>query len=150
VKRSEIDIGIDGEKWIIMNRPKTGTSTIIPLLPLSLQNIERYKEHPQCIRKDRVLPVLGNQKMNSYLKEIVDVCRIQRPLTFHLARHPFATTITLSNGVSIETVSQMLDHKSLRTTQIYAKIQDFKVSEDMKMLRMKLSPVKNKNMEGTN
>lgn len=77
--------------------------------------------------------------MNAYLKEIADVCGITKKLTFHLARHTFATTVTLSNGVPIETVSKMLGHKSLKQTQHYAKIVDLKISEDMKALRQKLS-----------
>jgi site-specific recombinase XerD len=85
-----------------------------------------------------LLPVISNQKMNSYLKEIGEVCSIEKNLTFHLARHTFATTITLTNGVPIETVSKMLGHTSLKTTQIYAKVVDTKVQEDMKILEKKL------------
>jgi len=85
------------------------------------------------------LPILSNQKMNAYLKEIADVCGINKILTFHIARHTFATTVTLSNGVPIETVSKMLGHTNLRTTQHYAKILDIKVSEDMKALRSRLA-----------
>ena len=85
-----------------------------------------------------MLPVLTNQKMNSYLKEIADLCGIRKKLTFHIARHTFATTVTLTNGVPIETVSKMLGHKSLKQTQHYAKIVDLKISEDMNTLRKKL------------
>src|SRR5690606_19345830 len=85
------------------------------------------------------LPVLSNQKMNAYLKEIADLCEIHKNLTFHIARHTFATTVTLSNGVPIESVSKMLGHKNLRTTQHYAKILDRKVSDDMKLLKEKLA-----------
>ena len=86
-----------------------------------------------------MLPVLSNQKMNSYLKEIADLCSITKKMTFHTARHTFATTITLTNGVPIETVSKMLGHKNLKTTQHYAKILDIKVSDDMKGLREKFA-----------
>jgi integrase/recombinase XerD len=82
--------------------------------------------------------MLSNQKVNSYLKEIGDLCGINKEITFHVARHTFATTITLSNGVPIDTVSKMLGHKKLQTTQIYAKVLDTKVSEDMEKLRSKL------------
>ncbi len=99
--------------------------------------ISKYSDHPQCVNEGRLLPVLSNQKMNSYLKEIADVCGINKELTFHIARHTFATTITLTNGVPIESVSKMLGHKSLRTTQHYAKILDKKVSDDMQLLREK-------------
>jgi site-specific recombinase XerD len=80
--------------------------------------------------------------MNSYLKEIADVCGINKNLTYHIARHTFATTVTLSNGVPIETVSKMLGHTNLKTTQHYAKILDKKISEDMKNLRAKYSDIK--------
>jgi len=86
-----------------------------------------------------VLPILSNQKMNQYLKEIADACQIDKYLTFHIARHTFATTITLSNGVPIETVSKMLGHRNLKTTQHYAKILDRKVSQDMQALKERLS-----------
>ena len=80
------------------------------------------------------MPILSNQKRNAYLKEIATVCGINKELTFHIARHTFATTVTLSNGVSIETVSKMLGHTNLKTTQHYAKILDKKISEDMQVL----------------
>ncbi|MDN3656163.1 site-specific integrase [Ferruginibacter paludis] len=85
--------------------------------------------------KDRLLPVLSNQKMNAYLKEIADTCGIDKNLTFHIARHTFATTVTLNNDIPIETVSKMLGHTNLRTTQHYAKILDLKVSKDMMTLK---------------
>jgi site-specific recombinase XerD len=100
--------------------------------------MNKYKNHPKCCIDDYVLPVLTNQKMNAYLKEIADTCGIDKNLTFHIARHTFATTITLSNGVPIETVSKMLGHKSLKQTQHYAKILDLKISEDMATLKERL------------
>jgi site-specific recombinase XerD len=142
LKRSEINLGIDGEQWIFTNRTKTETGSRIPLLPYSLALLNQYKQHPQCINKDLALPVLSNQKMNAYLHEIADVAGIKKRLTFHIARHTFATTITLTNSVPIETVSKMLGHKSIRTTQIYAKILDLKVSTDMKKLREKFEITK--------
>lgn len=141
LKRSEIAIGIDGEKWIFTNRQKTETASRIPLLPTSLAIMERYNQHTHCSNEDRPLPVLSNQKMNSYLKEIADTCGIEKKFTFHIARHTFATTVTLSNGVPIETVSKMLGHKNLRTTQHYAKIIDRKVSKDMQALKQRLQAV---------
>lgn len=101
--------------------------------------LDKYKNHPQCVNEMSLLPVLSNQKMNSYLKEIADVCGITKELTFHIARHTFATTVTLTNGVSIESVSKMLGHRSIKTTQHYAKILDRKVSDDMKLLKNKLN-----------
>lgn len=138
-----ISMGIDGGKWIFTHRQKTETASRIPLLPIPEELILKYANHPQCINEDKLLPILSNQKMNSYLKEIADVCGIKKELTFHIARHTFATTVTLTNGVPIESVSKMLGHKNLRTTQHYAKVLDKKVSEDMKILREKFSLSKN-------
>jgi site-specific recombinase XerD len=143
LKRTEITIGIDGEKWVFTKRTKTDSPSRIPLLPMSLAILAKYEDHPRCCNSGLLLPVISNQKMNAYLKEIADLCGIHKPLTFHIARHTFATTVTLSNGVPMETVSKMLGHKNLRTTQHYAKILDKKISEDMQALRCKLS-LKNK------
>jgi site-specific recombinase XerD len=139
LKRSEIIKGIDGQQWIFTTRQKTDTASRIPLLTQALEIIKKYENHPECADQDKVLPVLSNQKMNSYLKEIADVCGINKELTFHIARHTFATSVTLANGVSIESVSKMLGHKNMRTTQHYAKILDSKVSEDMQLLKLKLA-----------
>ena len=130
--------GIDGELWINTKRTKTKTKSNIPVLPTALLILEKYEDSPYLLN-GKVLPVLTNQKMNAYLKEIAVLSGIKKHLTTHLARHTFATTVTLSNGVSIESVSKMLGHKSLRTTQHYAKILNRKVSEDMQMLREKLN-----------
>ncbi len=142
LSRSEISTGIDGEKWIFTHRQKTETSTRLPLLPPAQEILDRYAEHPQCLNQNRLLPVLSNQKMNGYLKEIADMCDITKKMTTHTARHTFATTVTLTNGVPIETVSRMLGHKNLKTTQHYAKILDIKVSEDMSLLRSKFRVTK--------
>ena len=134
-----ISLGIDGDKWIFKNRQKTETASKIPLLPVAQEIINKYAEHPVCKNENRLLPILSNQKMNAYLKEIVDVCEINKDLTFHIARHTFATTVTLSNGVPLETVSKMLGHTNLKTTQHYAKILDKKISEDMMILKSKFA-----------
>ncbi|ESU19068.1 MULTISPECIES: site-specific integrase [Flavobacterium] len=139
LRKDHLGIGIDGNKWIFKNRQKTDTRSKIPLLPIAEELIEKYSDHPKCLNEDRILPVLSNQKMNSYLKEIGDVCGIPKEITFHMARHSFATSVTLTNGVPIESVSKMLGHKSLRTTQHYAKIVDKRVSDDMAILKQKLS-----------
>jgi site-specific recombinase XerD len=135
--KSHISLGIDGEKWIFTHRQKTETASKIPILPITQMIIDKYADNPQCLNEDKLLPILSNQKMNAYLKEIAGVCEIEKELTFHIARHTFATTVTLTNGVPIESVSKMLGHKNLRTTQHYAKVLDKKVSEDMKILRDK-------------
>jgi site-specific recombinase XerD len=135
--KSHISLGIDGEKWIFTHRQKTETASKIPILPITQMIIDKYEDHPECCNQNKLLPILSNQKMNSYLKEIAGVCEIEKDLTFHIARHTFATTVTLTNGVPIESVSKMLGHKNLRTTQHYAKVLDKKVSEDMMILRDK-------------
>ncbi|MBC6110699.1 site-specific integrase [Pedobacter sp. CCM 8938] len=139
LKRSEIQTGVDGGQWILTSRKKTDTLSRIPLLPEALEILERYLDSETCIVKDLVLPVPSNQKMNAYLKEIGDLCEIGTELTFHIARHTFATTVTLNNGVPIESVSKMMGHTSIKTTQIYAKVMDAKIGEDMRFLREKLA-----------
>lgn len=137
LKLSNITNGIDGNRWIFTNRKKTNTRSAIPLLPSAIAILDRYSNNAFCINKDRAMPVSNNQKMNEYLKEIAALCEIDKPLSSHIARHTFATTVTLLNGVPIESVSKMLGHTSIRTTQIYAKVLDIKVSADMALLREK-------------
>jgi integrase len=141
LRRHEIVTGVDGEKWLSVNRLKTDVPSRIPLLPTALMLLERYAGHPHCENGGKVMPVLSNQKMNSYLKEIADVCGIAKLITFHIARHTFATTVTLLNGVPIESVSKMLGHTNIQTTQHYAKILDIKVGADMALLRKKYAMI---------
>ncbi len=107
-------------------------------MPQVLKILEKYQNDITCLSRNRLLPVITNIKTNAYLKEIADVCEIKKNLTFHMARHTFATTVTLSNGVPIETVSNMLGHSKITTTQIYAKVLENKVSEDMDRLEKRL------------
>jgi site-specific recombinase XerD len=143
--KSHLSIGIDGEKWIFTHRQKTETASKIPILPITQMIIDKYDNHPESNNQNKLLPILTNQKMNAYLKEIAAICEIEKELTFHIARHTFATTVTLTNGVPIESVSKMLGHKNLKTTQHYAKILDKKVSEDMQILRDKFKINDSKN-----
>ena len=126
---------IKGNKWIKTKRKKTKVLSSIPLLSIPEAIIDKYKEHPRVIEKKTLLPVYTNQRTNSYLKEIATACKIKKTLTTHLARHTFATTVTLSNGVPIESVSKMLGHTSLKTTQIYSQVLDSKISDDMEKLK---------------
>lgn len=103
------------------------------------------ENHSGQLLNGKLLPVSSNQKMNAYLKELADICGITKNITTHMARHTFATTITLSNGVPIETVSKMLGHTNIKTTQIYAKITDLKISSDMEILANKLNSKKKVN-----
>jgi site-specific recombinase XerD len=113
------------------------SSSNIPLLPVAERIIKDYWNDPICTEKGVVLPVRSNQKMNDYLKEIAALCDINIPLTFHIARHTFATTVTLANKVPIETVSRLLSHEKIATTQPYAQVLDNKISDDMSILREK-------------
>ncbi|WP_313191375.1 site-specific integrase [Sphingobacterium sp.] len=131
--------GIDGRDWLMTNRQKTSTVVRVPLLTEAVQLIKKYRDHPVALAKGTLFPVISNQRMNGYLKEIAEICGINKNFTFHLARHTFATTVTLSNGVPIESVSKMLGHTSIRTTQIYAKVVEHKLSEDMQNLRKRMA-----------
>jgi len=128
----------DNSRWIIINRTKTGVRSAIPLLPQALKILDKYEPPFKPDNKAPLMPVITNQKMNAYLKEIGDICNINKKLTFHLARHSFATTVTLTNGVPIETVSKMLGHTNLKTTQHYAKVVDTKIKHDMQQLQGKI------------
>ena len=133
-----IVLGIDGNRWLMAIRNKTGTPFKMPLLPTVESIIEKYKNHPRTQYTGSLMPNISNQRLNGYLKEIADLCGITKNLTFHMARHTFATTVTLSNGVPIETVSKLLGHTKLATTQIYARVIEKKISEDMAILKEKL------------
>jgi site-specific recombinase XerD len=129
----------DGEFWIETSRTKTEIVANVPLLPQAIAILEKYKDDDGCIASNRLLPIKSNQKMNAYLKEIADLCGIEKNLTTHIARHTFATTVTLGNDVPIETVSKMLGHTKITTTQIYARVQENKISRDMSALKRKLT-----------
>lgn len=131
LNKDNIRKGIDGKDWIVYKREKTGVQTSYPLLPVAMRILEKYQSDPECMVENKILPVKSNQKLNSYLAEIAELCEINKHITMHLGRHTFATTVTLTNGVPIETVSKMLAHTSLKTTQIYSKVVDTKVSNDM-------------------
>ena len=134
--------GIDGEYWIFTKREKNDEAVKIPLLEKALDIIKKYDQGSEH-KQEKLLPVFSNQKVNIYLKEIASILKINKKLTFHAARHTFATTVTLSNGVPIETVSKLLGHTKLSTTQIYARVIEQKVSSDMLSLRSKLNSKNN-------
>jgi len=138
LKEANVFIGLDGNKWITKNREKTDNTECVPLFPIPLQIIEKYKNHPKCKQSGKLLPVNSNQKFNEYLKEIAALCGVNKELTTHTARHTFATTVTLENGVPFETVSRMLGHNRLKSTQRYARVTRRKISENMKELKNKL------------
>jgi len=136
--------GIDGNHWISTKREKTDKPVKVPLLPKAREILEKYMQCPEMENKESLLPISSNQKTNAYLKEIADSCDIDKNLTFHVARHTFATTVMLSNGVPIETVSKLLGHTKLSTTQIYARVVESKISEDIGnlLLRFKEKAIK--------
>jgi site-specific recombinase XerD len=135
LNEKDIKKSFDGKLWIMKKRQKTNIQSIILLLDIPKMILDKYKG---MLRENKLLPVISNQRLNSYLIEIADLCGIEKHLTFHLARHTFATTVTLAKGVPMETVSKMLGHTSIRTTQIYARITDNKISHDMHELSEKL------------
>lgn len=134
LKEDNIRKSFDGNLWIITKRQKTNIDVNVPLLDIPKMILEKYKGK---LPSGKVLPIISNQKLNAYLKEIADVCGIKKNLTFHLARHTFATTTTLAKGVPVETVSKMLGHTNIETTQIYARITNNKISNDMQGLDKK-------------
>ena len=134
-----VAIGIDGRKWIIRDRQKTDTVENIPLLPIPLKIVEKYKNHPYCKTHGKLLPLNSNQRYNGYLKEVADLCSIKKKLTTHTARHTFATTVCLTNDVPMVTTMELLGHTDIRTTQIYGKIVQKKISKDMELLRSKMT-----------
>ncbi len=142
LRNDQVVLGIDGHQWIYTKRMKTDEEVKIPLLLKAKKIIEKYRNNKELKITEKLLPVFSNQKINSYLKVIIKTCGIYKNATFHTARHTFATTVTLSNGVPIETVSKLLGHTKLSTTQIYARVLQKKVGEDMQELMEKL---KNKN-----
>lgn len=136
--QDNISIGIDSSNWIFTQRQKTKAKVKIPLLPKAQELVNKYINHPMTIDSGTLFPKITNEKLNCYLKEVAYRCDIKKNLTFHMARHTFATTITLSNGVPIETVSKILGHTKIATTQIYARVLERKISEDMMNLKDRL------------
>lgn len=137
LKKQNIILGIKSGKQISIRRTKTNTLANIPLLSKPLQLLEKYQEHDYCIYHDRLLPVKSNQKQNAYLKEIANLCGCNKNLTTHTARHTFAT-LMLTKGASIESVSSMLGHTNIKTTQIYGKIIEEKVVNEMSKINNQL------------
>jgi integrase len=133
-----IQIGIDKKKWITKHRKKTDVISRIPLFRIPEEIIEKYKDHPLSIIRNVLLPVPSNQKMNGYLKEIADICGINKILTTHTARRTFATSVLLLEGVSMDIVSKILGHKSLFMTRKYAKIDEISIAKGTEIVREKL------------
>lgn len=140
LKKTDIKIGIDGERWIMTSRQKTGSDTNVPLLPKAIEIIDKYQNHPLCLKRGTVLPVKSNQKMNEYLKEIAGICGISQALNTHKARRTFGSTVTLNNDVPIHVVKEMLGHASVKQTEEYAITEQQTIGRKMKELKEKLNP----------
>lgn len=122
--------------WIRKSRQKTNNMCNIPLLEPAIQLIEKYKNYPECKKNNVLLPVISNQRMNAYLKEIADLCGINKKLTTHVARHTCATVVLLANEVSIENVAKILGHSNTKMTHHYAKVLDSSIIRDMEKVRV--------------
>ena len=128
LREENIRKSFDGNLWIMTKRQKTNTDVNVPLLDIPKMILKKYKGK---LPNGKILPVISNQKLNAYLKEIADICGIKKNLTFHVARHTFATTVTLANDVALQNVSKMLGHSSTRMTQHYARVLDNSIMKDM-------------------
>ena len=142
--KDNLQTSFDGHLWIITRRQKTNTDSSVRLLEVPKRIIEKYKGYT---RDNRIFPVPSNTSCNNILKKIAKQCGIKTRLTYHLARHTFGTLLTISQGVPIETVSRMMGHTNIKTTQIYAKITKEKISQDMEILSHKLESLEKQVME---
>lgn len=132
-----VETGNDGALWIRHKRTKTGVKADVPLLPQAERIINKYKAHPQCVDGKHLVPPRSNQKLNTNLKELADYACIKKKLHMYIARHTFACTVILANGLSIEVLSKMMGHTNIKQTQAYGRIQEQRVSEEMSLLRSK-------------
>lgn len=139
--RNHIVEGQNGKMWIRKPRQKTGNMCNIPLMDIPMQILKKYENNPECCKNNTALPVLSNQKMNAYLKEVADLCGINKNLTTHAARHTFATSVTLANGVSIESVAKMLGHSNTKMTHHYARVLDKTILSEMDGVSSKFAPI---------
>lgn len=139
LKPEHLAIDNNGSVWIRKKRQKTKNMCNIPLLEVPQRILEKYKDHPLCIKNGTLLPVISNVKMNAYLKELADICGITKTVTTHTARHSFASSVALANGVSIENVAKMLGHSNTKMTQHYAKVLDKSIFRDMENVQKRFT-----------
>lgn len=137
LRKDHLVEGIDGKQWVVIHRQKTGGKSMVPLLKPALDIIRQYARSPD-VAEGHLLPDISNQKLNAYLKEVSTLCGLQKPLTSHMGRRTFATTVALSNGVSIESIAKVLGHASTKMTSLYAVVTEQKLSEEMAGLQAKL------------
>ena len=124
----------DGSWWLNSERKKTKNNFLLVLLPQALVILDKYRQHPLRENEGLALPVLSNQNYNLYLKELAVSAGINKELTTHMARHTFATTITLESGVSMDVVSKLLGHTSIKSTRIYAKMLPSRIGREMSQI----------------
>jgi len=139
LRREHIATDNNGKQWIRKKRQKTNNMCNIPLLDVAQQIMKRYEDHPECIRRGTLFPVPCNQKLNAYLKELADICGIEKQISSHTGRHSYATSVCLANGVSIENVAKMLGHSDTKMTRHYAKVLDKSIMRDMEQVNGKFS-----------
>lgn len=139
--KDQIQLSIDGQQWIIGKREKTDMDYFIPMMEIPKKILEKYKN--ETFKNRKLLPVKTSNIINPHLKEIAEICGIKKHLTFHLSRHTFAT-LAMSKGVSLESVSKMLGHKNIKTTQIYAKMTTEKVGRDMAIFKESIKETERK------
>ena len=142
LRKADIKDGVDGNQWILSERQKTNSTARIPLLPKAIEILEKYKDHPVCIKRGTVMPVSSNQKMNEYLKEIAALCGFPFTLNTHMARRTFGSTVTLNNNVPINVVKEMLGHSSVKQTESYAITEQATIGREMTLLNKRLHPEK--------
>ena len=130
-----IRVGVTNERWLVKERGKTKVTEMVPILPIVEELIEKYKNHPYCLQHNKIIPINSNYRYNVYLKELADICGIGRSLNTHLARHTFADIMLNIFGFSLEEVSKMLGHRSIRTTQRYVKVRKIKISQKLNTVK---------------
>jgi site-specific recombinase XerD len=139
LRYKNIQVNEDGSRWIVINRRKTGAASYIPLLDIPSQIIDKYRDSKFAGMDGKVFKIRTKENLNIQLKTIAKAAGIDRRVTWHQSRHSFGTTVCLTNGIPIETLSQMMGHKSVKTTQIYAKVTRTKLNEDMAKLEKRIA-----------
>lgn len=134
LRQSNYSLDEDFDNWIKTKRQKTKVKTNVLVIPPLKRIIDKYKNDPECIEEERLIPKRSNSNMNAYLKEIADLCGVNKNLTWYVGRHTFATTVALANGIPMEIISQIMGHKRITQTQHYAKLMDGTIKKHMKTI----------------
>ncbi len=129
--------------WIETYRQKSDELSPVPMLRAAMALVEKYRNDPRSVQRKAIFPYVTNQEVNRSIKIIAEICAIKKYMTFHKARHTFGTVVTLKNGVPLETVKQMMGHKKISTTMIYAEVDEEKMETDMNKVELGLSRKRN-------